>query len=49
MWWSVKVYDKESESTTTLSKFGSLDDIIEELQKDNLWEFVSARLEEEED
>lgn len=42
-WWLVKVYDAESSSTTTLSKFGELDDIIAELKSDGLWHFVSAR------
>jgi hypothetical protein len=46
-WWLVKVYDAESSSTTTLNKFGNLDNIIHDLEEDGLWEFVSARPEPE--
>jgi hypothetical protein len=46
-WWQVKVYDAQSSSTTAVSKFGELDDIIAGLKEDGLWEFVSAHPEEQ--
>jgi len=48
-WWLVKVYDAESSSTTTLDKFGTLDDIIGELEEAGLWEFVSATPDSDDD
>jgi hypothetical protein len=42
-WWRVKVYHEESSSTTTLDMYAnSIDEIIEELDSDGLWTFVSA-------
>jgi len=48
-WWIVRVYDAGSRSFTKLSKFGELQNIIDELKEDGLWEFVSAIPEPEED
>jgi len=48
IWWNVKVFDEETRTTTTLSKFGDLSDIIKELSDDGLWVFVSATPEVEE-
>lgn len=43
IWWCVKVYDKDTGTTTTLSKCAvDEDDIYEQLQEDGWWEFVSA-------
>lgn len=41
IWWNVKVYDKESGTTTTLS-YHAVDEqeIKEELSVDGYWEFV---------
>ena len=47
-WWIVRVYDAESRSFTELNKSGELQDIIDELKEDGLWEFVSAKPEPEE-
>lgn len=47
-WWKIKVYDPVSSSCSHLSKYGNLDDIIQELKEDGLWQFVSANPEEEE-
>lgn len=44
--WLVKVYDAETSTTTTLSKYGELDNIKRELEEEGYWQFVSARLEE---
>ena len=43
IWWSVKVYDEQTGTSTTLSKWGDLDSIIKELETDGLWQFVSAK------
>ena len=45
-WWVIKVFDKETNTTTTLNSFGFLDIIKENLASDGLWEFVSAYPEE---
>ena len=42
-WWEIKVYDPKSESYTTLNRFGVLDDLIQELNDEGYWQFVSAR------
>ena len=47
-WWIVRVYDAVSRSFTELNKFGELQDIIDELKEDGLWEFVSAKPEPKE-
>lgn len=47
IWWLVKVLDVETNTTTTISKFGLLEDIRIELAEDGLWQFVSARPEPE--
>ena len=47
MWWSVKVYDAESGTTTTLNRFAScIEEIQEDLEEDGYWMFVSAEPEE---
>jgi hypothetical protein len=46
IWWIVKVYDEESQTTTNLVKFGTLEEIKKELNEDGLWTFVSAKPEE---
>jgi hypothetical protein len=46
-WWVIKVYDPKSKSRTTLNRFGVLDEIIQELNDEGYWQFVSAREEGE--
>ncbi len=41
--WSVKVYDSESSSTTTLTRYGDADAVVTEIKSEGLWEFVSMR------
>jgi len=45
-WWLVNVYDAKSRTYTELNRFGILDDIIEDLESEGLWQFVSAEEEE---
>ena len=48
IWWSVKVFDSESRTYTTLSKLASsVEDIEDELKAAGLWIFVSAEPEAE--
>ena len=42
IWWVVKVFDPESHTTTTIGRFGLIEDIKSELEADGLWQFVSA-------
>lgn len=44
-WWIVKVFDPESNTTTTLDKFSpSIAELQSEIEDDGLWVFVSARI-----
>ncbi len=41
-WWRIKVRDRETNTTTTLDRFGDFDDeMIQEIEEDG-WEIVSA-------
>lgn len=42
IWWRVKVFDPETRTTTTLEKFGTLQDIKIDLLREGEWVFVSA-------
>ncbi len=45
VWWSVKVFDPESNTYTYLDKHAeSVEDIEKELKEDGLWVFVSATI-----
>lgn len=46
IWWTVKVLDKETNTTTSLSKHGDIPSIKEELELDG-WIFISAYPESE--
>ena len=47
IWWVVKVFDKESHTTTTIGRFGLIENIKSELETEGLWQFVSAEPEVE--
>ena len=43
MWWIVKVYDAESGTTTTLNRYATcVEEIEEDLAEDGYWIFVNA-------
>jgi hypothetical protein len=44
-WWIITVYNKKSNSTTELNKFGQLDNIIEDFNSEEDLVLVSARSE----
>ena len=43
-WYRIKVYDQKSETYTYLDHFGDPDSIVEQIDSEGLWQYVSMYL-----